>query len=229
MTDGAIGAVALSLWVAGIATIVVLAVAVPVGYALARCDFPGKRLLGALLVLPMVLPPTAVGYLLLLALGDRGPLGRDTLGFDLDVLFTWRAAALAAGVMALPVVLRTVVVSFEAIDPRLEGMARTLGRGRLETFWTITLPLAARGLVAAGILGFLRGVGEFGATVMIAGNIPGRTQTLALAIFGAQQAGNDAEARLLLLVAIGVGFTALLLVDHLTRAPRHGAAAERRS
>lgn len=204
------------------ATGVVMLMAVPLGYVFARHDFPCKRWVGAFLLLPMVLPPTAVGYLLLLALGDRGVLGRETLGFDLGVLFTWRAATLAAAVMAFPLVVRTAQVAFEAVDPRLEAMARTLGRGPFATFATVTLPLAYRGLLAAGILGFTRALGEFGATVMIAGNIPGRTQTLALAIFGAQQAGNEAEATVLLALAIGVGILALVGADTLTRARQRG-------
>jgi len=201
-----------------------MGLAVPVAYLLARHEFAGKRVLTALLTLPMVLPPTAVGYLLLVLLGDRGWLGRETLGFDLGLLFTWRAATLAAAVMAFPLVVRTAQVTFEAVDPRLELMARTLGRGPVETFATVTLPLAFRGLLAAAIFGFMRGLGEFGATVMIAGNIPGRTQTLALAIFGAQQAGNDAEATVLLLIAVAVGFAALYAADGLT----HGSSRRQR-
>ncbi len=220
MTSPVVSAVALSLQVAALATLVVMGVAVPLAYALARRDFFGKRVVTALLVLPMVLPPTAVGYVLLRLLGDRGWLGRDTLGFDPGLLFTWRAATLAAAVMAFPLVVRTAQVTFESIDPRLELMARTLGQRPLEAFWRITLPLARRGLLAAAILGFMRGLGEFGATVMIAGNIPGRTQTLALAIFGAQQAGNDAEALALLAIAVAVGFVALYAADGLTRPAR---------
>jgi molybdate transport system permease protein len=217
VTSGVVSAVLLSLQVAAVGTVVVMAIAVPLAYLLARREFFGKRVLTSLLILPMVLPPTAIGYLLLVLLGDRGWLGRETLGFDLGLLFTWRAATVAAAVMAFPLVVRTVQVTFEAIDPRLEWMARTLGRGPLETFATVTLPLASRGLLAAAILGFMRGLGEFGATVMIAGNIPGRTQTLALAIFGAQQAGNDAEAMVLLVIAVAVGFVALYVADGLTR------------
>ena len=218
MTSGVVSAVALSLQVAAVATVLVMAVGVPLAYLLSRYEFVGSRLVTSLLVLPMVLPPTAVGYVLLLLLGDRGWLGRDTIGFDLRLLFTWRAATLAAAVMAFPLVLRTARVAFEAVDPRLELMSRSLGRSPLATFVVVTLPLAYRGLLAAAILGFMRSLGEFGATVMIAGNIPGRTQTMALAIFGAQQAGNDREALLLLAVAVGVGFVALFAVDGMTRA-----------
>lgn len=203
----------LTLQVAGVATALVLVPATFAGYALARWDFPGKRLLSALVGLPLVLPPTAVGFVLLRLLASGGPLGRDTLGFDLGVLLTWKAAVLAAGSMSLPLVARTARVTFEGIDPRLEAMHRTLGHGRLATFGRITLPLAARGLSAAAILGFTRALGEFGATVTLAGNIPGRTQTLASAIFSAQQVGDHARADLLMVVALAVGLTAILSAE----------------
>ncbi|RMH22675.1 MAG: molybdate ABC transporter permease subunit [Acidobacteria bacterium] len=203
----------LTLLVAATATAAVLVPATLVGYLLARRDFPGKRLLSALVGLPLVLPPTAVGFLLLRLLAVDGPLGRDTLGFDLGLILTWKGAALAAGLMSLPLVARTARVTFEAVDPRLEQMARTLGYGRLETFARVTLPLAGRGLIAAVILGFTRAVGEFGATVTVAGNIPGRTQTLAAAIFSAQQVGDEARADLLMLLALGLGLAAILAAE----------------
>lgn len=213
-----------ALWltfkIAGVATLVVLALAIPLGYLLSRARFRGKLWLNAVLILPMVLPPTAVGYLLLRLLADDGLLGRETLGLDLGVLLSWKAGVLAAAVLSFPIVLRTVKVTFDGIDPRLESMARTLGYGRLATFVRFTLPLGARGLVAAAILGFMRGMGEFGATVMIAGNIPGRTQTLALAIFSADQAGQDAEAHVLLLIALGAGLLAVLAAEYLAQGRR---------
>lgn len=186
-------------------------------YCLARFEFRGKSVVSTLVGLPLVLPPTAVGYLLLRALADDGPLGRETLGFDLDVLLTWKAVVLACAAMSIPLVVRTARVSFEEVDPRLEAMARTLGYGPARTFCTITLPLAWRGLLAAAILGFTRAMGEFGATVTIAGNIPGRTQTLAAAIFSAQQAGNEARADGLLVVALIVGFAAIFTTEWLAR------------
>ncbi len=209
-------AMRLTLKVASAATVLVLVPGTLFGYLLARADFWGKSVLSTLLSLPLVLPPTAVGYLLLQLLASRGMLGRETLGFDLGILLTWKAAVLAAAAMALPLVVRTARVTFEGIDPRLEMMARTLGHGRLATFARYTLPLAARGLLAATILGFTRAVGEFGATVIVAGNIPGQTQTLALAIFSAQQAGNDREATILLGVALLVGFVAILASERLS-------------
>jgi molybdate transport system permease protein len=218
-----------TLAVAGLAAVLAMTVAIPFAYLVARRDFPGKALLSALLVLPMVLPPTAVGALLLLVLADRGPLGRATLGVDLGGLFTWRAAVLASTVMALPICLRTARVAFESVDPRLESMARTLGLGPLRTFARVTLPLASRGLGAAALLGFLRAMGEFGATMMVAGNIPGETQTLALAIFSAGEAGRDREALGLIGVAVVVGLVALLLAERWARASSPPPSREARA
>lgn len=204
------------LW-AALSTLVVMSVGVPLAYLLARREFPGKRVLSALAGVPLVLPPTAVGYLLLRVLADSGPLGRDVLGFDLGILLTWRGVIVACSVMSMPLVVRTARVSFEEVDPRLEAMGRTLGYGPARAFLTITLPLAARGQIAAAILGFSRAMGEFGATVIVAGSIPGRTQTLATAIFAAQQSGDDARAGVLLVLALAVGFAAILVSEWLSR------------
>jgi molybdate transport system permease protein len=161
----------------------------------------------------MVLPPTAVGFLLLQILADQGPLGRTSIGFDLEVLYSWKAVVVACAVMAAPLVIRTARVSFEEVDPELEQIARTLGYGRIGGFLRVTLPLAWKGLLAAGLLGFTRSLGEFGATVMIAGNIPGKTQTLASAIYSAQQSGQDARAFILVFLALLVGFIAIFLTE----------------
>lgn len=217
MTETVIPAVALTLRVAATATVVVLVPGVLTAYVLARSEFPGKTLVSTLVGLPLVLPPTAVGYLLLRLLAARGLLGRERLGFDLDILLTWKAAVLAAAVMSMPLVVRTAKVAFEGVDPRLESMARTLGYRRVATFVLFTLPLASRGLAAAAILGFTRAVGEFGATVTVAGNIPGRTRTLASAIFSAQQAGRDDDATVLLLLALAVGVAAIASAELLSR------------
>src|SRR5262249_7413361 len=144
--------------------------------------------------LPLVLPPTAIGYLLLELFARHGPLGSATLGFDPGVLFSARGAVLASAVVAFPLAARTARVAFEGVEPRLELMGRSLGLSRLEVFFRITLPLARRGLLAAVLLGFSRALGEFGATVIVAGNIPGRTQTLALAIFSDIQLGDTRHA-----------------------------------
>ncbi|MFT5049254.1 MAG: molybdate transport system permease protein [Chlamydiales bacterium] len=205
----------LTLRVATVATLFVGVPGIAFGYLLARFEFRGKNIVSAVTGLPLVLPPTAVGLLLLRLFAHDGPL--DALGIDLDVLLTWRAAVVAAATMSLPLVVRTARVAFEGVDPRLESMSRTLGHGRMRTFFGTTLPLARRGLIAALILGFTRALGEFGATVTIAGNIPGKTQTLASGISAAQQAGNDARANVLIGVALVVGFAAILSAEHLSR------------
>ncbi|HSR68376.1 MAG TPA: molybdate ABC transporter permease subunit [Acidobacteriota bacterium] len=224
MDDSALTALLLSLQVASLATLLVLLPGVPLAYLLARFEFRGKGLLSGLVGLPLVLPPTAVGYLLLEAFSEDGILGRDSLGFDPGILLTWKGAVVASGVMAMPLVVRTARVTFEGVDPRLEMMARTLGHGRLATFVSYTLPLSFKGLLAAAILGFTRAIGEFGATVTIAGNIPGRTQTLASAIFSAQQVGADREAYFLLAVSLAVGLTSILISEHLVRDRLAGAS-----
>lgn len=208
----------LTLKIALLATALTAIPGVALGYALARWQFRGKKLLASLVTLPLVLPPTAVGFLMLRMLAVEGPLGRQTLGFDPGLLLTWKAAVLAAMVMSLPLVTRTARVAFEGVEPRLESMARTLGYGPWQTFLRFTLPLAARGLSAALILGFTRAVGEFGATVTLAGNIPGQTRTLASAIFSAQQVGDLARADVLMAVALALGLVAIWTTEWLTTA-----------
>lgn len=214
----------LTVRVATVSTLVVVVPGTLLAYALARHDFPAKRLLSTLIGLPMVLPPTAVGFLLLRLLASSGPLGRETLGVDLDLLLTWKAAVLASATMSLPLVVSAARVAFEGVDPRLEQMARTLGYGPVAVLRRVTLPLAARGLLAATIIGFTRAVGEFGATVTIAGNIPGRTQTLATAIYSAQQAGDDDQGYVLLCVALALGFVSIFATERLSARARAGFA-----
>lgn len=213
-------ALALSLRVAAVATLVVLPPGVALGWLLARREMPGKAILETVTALPLVLPPTAVGYLLLRLLARDGWLGAERLGVDLDLLLTWKGAAIAASAMALPLVVRTARLAFEEVDPRLEAIARTLGLGPLRTFVAVTLPLARRGLGAAAILGFSRALGEFGATILVAGNIPGKTRTLALAIFSDLQVGRDAEALALVAVTVVLAFAALWLTEALLRGGR---------
>ncbi len=217
MSPPALEALRISLQVATAATLAVLVPALLLAYLLARREFPAKGLVSALAGLPLVMPPTAVGYLLLRLFATDGPLGRATLGFDLGVLLTWKGAVIASSVMAFPLVVRTARVAFEGVDPRLEMMARSLGHGRAETWLRFTLPLAWRGILAAAILGFTRALGEFGATVIVAGNIPGRTQTLASAIYSAQQVGAQSEAYFLLAVAVAAGLAAILASEALSR------------
>lgn len=215
MTDLALEALGLTLRVAATALLLVVVPTFAAAYLLARREFPGKAALSTLLTLPLVLPPTAIGFLLLALFAWDGPLGRASLGFDPGVLLTWKGAVIAQAVLASPLVVRTARVAFEGVDPRLEAIARTLGHGPWAVFFRFTLPMASRGLLAATILGFTRAIGEFGATVIVAGNIPGRTQTLASAIYGAQQAGRGREAAVLVAVALVLGFGAVYLSERL--------------
>ena len=208
-------ALLISLKVSLVATLVVLPPGIALGLLFARRSFPGKSIVETLTYLSLVLPPTAVGYLLLSLLARRGPLGVNALGLDLDLLFTWKGAVLASAVMALPLVVRTARIAFEGVNPRLESMGRTLGMGPMRVLWEITLPLARRGLLASGILGFSRALGEFGATVIVAGNIPGKTQTLALAIFNDIQIGQDDEARRLVGLTAALAFLAIWISERL--------------
>lgn len=217
MDETTLTALRLTIQYAALATVLVMVPAIALAYVLARFEFPGKNVVAALALLPMVMPPTAVGYLLLRTFATDGPLGPNVLGFDLDILLTGRGVVLACAVMAMPLVFRTARVTFEGVDPRYEAMARTLGYGRIQTILFFTIPLASRGLLAALILGFTRAMGEFGASVTVAGNIPGKTQTLATAIFSAQQAGQDREAYFLLAVALVAGFAAILASEWLSR------------
>jgi molybdate transport system permease protein len=223
LSSASFAALLISLKVAFWATVLILPPGIMLGLLLARGEFRGKTFVETLTSLPLVLPPTAVGYLLLVLLARRGPLGELILGFDLDVLFTWKGAALASSVMALPLVARTSRVAFEEVDRRLEGVARTLGLGPVRTFIEITLPLARRGLLAAAVLGFSRALGEFGATIIVAGNIPGKTQTLALAIFSDMQIGHDREALALVAMTVFLAFAAIWTVEILLR--RRGRAS----
>jgi molybdate transport system permease protein len=213
-----------TLRVAGCATLLVAPVGIALGLALARRSFPGKSLLETVVALPLVLPPTAIGYLLLSLFSRSGVFGPRALGFDLDLLFTWRAAVLASAVVAVPLVARTARTAFEEVDPRLEFMARTLGMSRARTLVAVTLPLARRGLLAAVGLGFGRALGEFGATVIVAGNIPGRTQTLALAIFSEIQLGDTAAALRLVAITVAIAFLLMWSIEGLLR---RGPRAER--
>ena len=206
----------LSLRVASLSTILAGLFGIGLAWLLTRRRFPGRTLLESIVVLPLILPPTVVGFYLLLLLGRSGPLGRALEAAGLEIVFTWRAAVLAATVASIPLVVKAVQAAFESIDPRIEAAARTL-RPAASVFLTVTLPLAWRGILAGLILAFARGMGEFGITLMLAGSIPGRTQTLPLAIYDAVQANDLAQANALALVTIGI-VTALLFV--LSRLPR---------
>lgn len=200
----------LSLRVSLAATALTLLVGIPVAWALARTRFPGRDLVEALVVLPLVLPPTVLGYYLLVVIGRQGPVGRALAALGLELAFTWRAAVLAAAVGSVALLIKSAQAGFETVDRRLEQAARTLGRSEWSVFWTVTLPLAWRAVLAGAVLAFCRAMGEFGITLMVAGSIPGKTQTLPLAIYDRVQAGEMGEANALALIAVGV--VGLLLI-----------------
>ena len=209
---------ALSLKVAGWATLIDLVLGVVLGFLLARGRFPGRELLDAILTLPMVLPPTVLGYYLLVLIGKRGWLGAwlyEHLGIQL--IFTWQGAVIAASVVALPLVLKAARAAFEGVEPQLENAGRVLGLSEAAVFFRITLPLAWRGILAGLLLSFARSLGEFGATLMVAGSIPGRTQTLSVAVYEAVQAGQDGVANVLVLITSLTCIVVLLLAGRLLR------------
>lgn len=206
----------LSLKVAGWATAINLVLGVALGALLARRRFPGRELLDSLLTLPMVLPPTVLGYYLLVLIGRNGPIGAWLQSwFGINLVFTWQAAVIAAAVASLPLVFKPARAAFEEVDGQLEQAARTLGVSEAAVFFRITLPLAWRGILAGLLLAFARAMGEFGATLMVAGSIPGRTQTLSIAIYEAVQAGQDGKANALVILTSVVCIVILLLAARL--------------
>ncbi|MBL0936828.1 MAG: molybdate ABC transporter permease subunit [Rhizobiaceae bacterium] len=212
-------AVRLSIWVSTWATVASLPLGILVAYALARWSFPGKALLNGLVHLPLILPPVVTGYLLLLAFGRRGPLGQffETV-FGLVFSFRWTGAALAGAIMAFPLMVRAIRLSIEAVDPKLEQAAGTLGAHPTFVFATITLPLALPGIIAGTILAFAKAMGEFGATITFVSNIPGQTQTLPSAIYTFTQVpGGGTGAMRLTLIAIAVAMSALVASEILAR------------
>ena len=199
-------------------TLLILPFGVALAWLLARRDWPGKTFVETFVSLPLVLPPVVTGLVLLELFGKRGPLGHwlhAQLG--LDVVFTWKAVVLALGVMALPLLVRAARTAIEEVNPALEQIARTLGASEWRVFYTVTLPLARRGIFAGVLLAFARALGEFGATIMVAGNIPGRTTTLPVAIYSDVQAGDDAHAWTLAGISTVIAFLALWLGEKLSR------------
>ena len=213
-------AVVLSLRVSFWATLVSLPIGIAVAYALARWSFPGKQILNGLVHLPLILPPVVTGYLLLVTFGRRGPVGSFLEDwFGIVLAFRWTGAALAAGVMAFPLMVRAIRLAIEAVDVRLEQAAGTLGAPPLWVFLTVTLPLCLPGIVAGAILAFAKAMGEFGATITFVSNIPGQTQTLPSAIYTFLQVpGGEQDAGRLVMVAIAVAMGALLLSEWVGRA-----------
>ena len=224
------GIVALSLKVGGVAVLACLPLSFAIAWLLARRSFPGRVLLDGIVHLPLVLPPVVTGWLLLIAFGPMGPVGRWLESwFGVTLMFRWTGAALAAAIMALPLMVRAMRLSIEGIDRRLEGAARTLGAGRWHCFWTISLPLAMPGVLAALVLGFARSIGEFGATITFVSNIPGETRTLPLAIYSALQVpGAEAMATRLALLSVLLSLGALILSEALVRRTQGGRAAHGR-
>ena len=207
-----------SMQVAGLSTVLCIALGLPLAWVLARYRFKGRALLEALVILPLVLPPTVVGYYMLRALGRGSPVGsflEEELG--LRFVFSWVGAALAAMVVSIPFLIRTAQSAFESVDPVLEKVAETLGRGRFDVFRLITLPLAGRGIAAGVALAFARAIGEFGATIVVAGNIAGETRTLPISVYDAVQAGDTERANATALLLIGISVTSLLVFSWSTR------------
>ncbi len=201
----------LTLKVAGCATGIAMIAGVASGFVLARSRVPGRRVIEAVLTLPLVLPPTVVGYYLIVLLGRNSPLGAWLdANFGVALIFTWQGAVAAAAVVAFPLVFTSARAAFEGVDLQLENAARVLGAGEPKVFIQVTLPLAMRGIAAGTMLTFARAMGEFGATLMIAGNIPGKTQTLSLAVYDAVQAGQDDLANFLVLLTSVVCVTILV-------------------
>ena len=224
--DGVLLPLILTLKVAGWATLIALICGVAAGFVLARGRFRGRETLDAVLTLPMVLPPTVLGYYLLVLLGRKGSIGRwldETFGITL--IFTWQGAVIAAAVVAFPLVFKGARAAFENVDDHFEKAARSLGYGEIKVFFRVTLPLAWHGILAGTMLAFARAMGEFGATLMIAGSLPGRTQTLSIAIYEAVAAGEDHTAHFLVVVSsilcilVLVSSSKLLRAGHLRLRP----------
>jgi molybdate transport system permease protein len=202
------------------ATLVMLVPGLALAWMLARGRFRGRLLLETVVSLPLVMPPVATGLILLMLCSPRGPLGRLLAAAGIQVVFTWRAVVLAMAVMGLPLFVRTVKAGIEQVDRRYENVASTLGAGPLRVFATITLPLALPSVLAGTMLGVARAIGEFGATIVLAGSIPGATRTLAVAIYTFSETGRDGEAAVLLVTSAGIASAALWLSNRITARTR---------
>ncbi|MXY45613.1 MAG: molybdate ABC transporter permease subunit [Chloroflexi bacterium] len=208
-----LGILGLTVQIAVVGTAINLPLALGVSWLIVKRRIPGRLVFDALVSLPLAVPPVVVGYALLLLLGNRGPIGgllQDALGVEL--VFTWFAAALAAAIVSFPLMARAVMVAMGGVDEHLEMAARSLGAGAVRVFFTITVPLAYRGILAGVLLGFVRAISEFGATIIVAGNIPGKTQTLPLAIYSEVLLGDDTMA--IRLIAVSVGLAVVTLLAH---------------
>lgn len=202
----------ITLWIASISSLLVLCSGVIIAYIFARCDFRGKELAELLVTLPLVLPPTVIGYLLVILVGKKGFIGHLIYSVTgTGIMFTWQAAVIAAYTVSLPLMVRTAQAAIETVDKELEYAAYILGRSEIETALLITLPLAKKGILAGLVLSFARAIGEFGATLMLAGNIPGKTNTMSTSIYSAFQAGNNELAQTLVLILILMSLLAIFL------------------
>jgi molybdate transport system permease protein len=217
VTTETIGIVALTVAIASLATAAMLVPGIALAWWLARTQSRARAVVETLVVLPLVLPPVATGYLLLRALGRRSPLGAWLDAIGLEVIFTWRAVLVAMVVMGLPLLVRAARAGFEQGTRRYEQIAETLGAGPWRVFWTISLPLAKRSVLAGALLAFSRALGEFGATIIVAGSIPGETRTIAVAMYGMLETGRDADATTLLIASLVIALTAVALANRLTR------------
>jgi len=204
---------------AAFATLLMLPPGLLLAWLLARGRFHGRLLVDTAVSLPLVMPPVATGLVLLFLVAPRGPLGRLLTEAGVDIVFTWKAVVLAMAVMGLPLFVRTVRAGIEQVDRRYEAAAATLGAGPLRVFFTVTLPLSRPAVLAGAVLGFARALGEFGATVMIAGSIPGSTRTLAVAIYSFAETGRDTDAALLVGVSAAIAFVALALANWISSRP----------
>ncbi len=216
-------ALQISFLVVFFATIIVGVLGLALAFLLAKRDFRGRELLDAILTMPLVLPPTVTGYYLIVLLGRNGLIGSfiyDLTGFTF--VFTWQGAVIAAVIVSLPLMIRASRASIESVNPNYEIASYTLGKSELETFFRVTLPLARRGIIAGLILSFARALGEFGATLMIAGNIPGKTQTMPLAIYEAVASGDDKNAQILALILTAISILAVYLTNKISRSKVYG-------
>ena len=208
--------VAFTFWMAVLSTVAIFPFGVALAWFLARKSWPGKPVVETLVALPLVMPPVATGLILLKLLGRKGPIGSFVQNqFDLELVFTWRAVVAAMAVMSFPLLVRGARIAFEAVSPRLEQVATTLGASPFRVFLTITFPLAIRGIIAGSVLAFARALGEFGATILVAGNIPGRTTTLSVSIYSNIQLGHDSDAFRLLVVSVVLAFAAVWISEWL--------------
>lgn len=212
----------LSLKVAFSAVIIVICFSIPVAGFMAKREFYGKNIIESILTLPLVLPPSVIGFVLLYIFGKNGPLGKliEQL-FQIQIVFSLVGAIIAAAVVSFPLMYQSVKASIESVDRKLENAARTLGAGEIRIFFTITLPLAWNGFIAGSVLAFARSLGEFGATLMIAGNIPGKTQTMPLAIYFASESGKDKEAWILVLIMTVFSFFVIYGLNKWGKGQKH--------